>query len=85
MNQFAGRAADDPVPGRKKALARLLPVAGLRIRLGRLALRLLAAALASALAIAAAGWQPASLAVMTGALTWLFRTARSDLTRDRRS
>jgi hypothetical protein len=54
-------------------------------RLARLALRFLAVLLASALAVAGAGWQPASLAVIAGALTWLLRTSRSDLTRDRRS
>jgi len=45
----------------------------------RLALRALAVAAASYLAVAAAGWEPASAAVMTGALTWLLRTGRADL------
>jgi len=45
----------------------------------RLALRALAVAAACYLAVAAAGWQPASAAVMTGALTWLLRTGRADL------
>jgi hypothetical protein len=83
-----GRVPDYPVPGRKNPLARLLLAAGLLIRHGRpvrLAFRLLAVAGTGALAVAAAGWQPASLAVMTGALTWLLRTGRSDLARDRRS
>jgi curved DNA-binding protein CbpA len=70
----------DPVPGRLH-----LPVHAFlasRIAQGRpwrLALRALAAAAASYLAVAAAGWQPASAAVMTGALTWLLRTGRADL------
>jgi curved DNA-binding protein CbpA len=45
----------------------------------RLALRALAAGAASWLAVAALGWQPASAAVIAGALTWLLRTGRSDL------
>jgi hypothetical protein len=47
-------------------------------RLVRLGLRTLAAAAACWLAVAAVGWQPASAAVMAGALTWLLRTGRSD-------
>jgi hypothetical protein len=53
-----------------------------RIRDGRplvLALRLLAAAAVVAVAVAAVGWQPASLAILAGVLTWLARTAPSDL------
>jgi curved DNA-binding protein CbpA len=53
-----------------------------RIRRGRpgaLALRALLAAAAGATAIAAVGWQPASLAVLTGLATWLAATAASDL------
>jgi len=83
-----GRVPRYPVPGRKNPLARLLPAAGPLIRHGRpvrLAVRLLAVAATCALTVVAAGWQPASLAVMTGALTWLLRTARGDLARDRRS
>ena len=45
----------------------------------RLALRTLAAAAACWLSVAAVGWQPASVAVITGALTWLLRTGRSDV------
>lgn len=45
----------------------------------RLALRLLAAVCASAAAVAAGGWQPATPALLTGALTWLVLTARHDL------
>ena len=76
-----------PVPGRNNPIARLLLATVLRIRHGRpvrLAFRLLAVAATGALAVAGAGWQPASLAFMTGALTWLFRSGRSDLARDRR-
>jgi len=77
-----------PVPGRKNPLAKLLLAVPPPIRHGRpvrLAFRLLAAAATSVLAVGSAGWQPASLAVITGALTWLFCTGRSDLARDRRS
>ena len=83
-----GRVPGYPVPGRKNTLARILLTAVLLIRHGRparLALRVLAVVATGALAVAVAGWQPASLAVMTGALTWLFRAGISDLARDRRS
>jgi curved DNA-binding protein CbpA len=46
----------------------------------RLVLPLLAATAAGAIAVLAVGWQPASLAIITGALTWLVRT-RSHNTR----
>jgi curved DNA-binding protein CbpA len=45
----------------------------------RLALRALTVAAVSWLDVAAVGWQPASAAVIAGALTWLLRTGRSDL------
>ena len=64
-------------PGRPGA-ARLLS----RIRRGRparLALRVLIAAALSAVAVAVAGSQPATPALITGALTWLLLTARHDL------
>jgi hypothetical protein len=76
------------VPGRKYPLTRLQLAVTLPIRHGRparLAVRLLAVAAAGAVAVAAVGWQPASLAVMTGALTWLLCTGRSDLAKDRRN
>jgi curved DNA-binding protein CbpA len=57
-----GRDARGPVPGRI-----------LTSRPARLALRTLAAAAACWLAVTAVGWQPASAAVITGALTWLLR------------
>jgi hypothetical protein len=43
----------------------------------RLAARVAVAAAVSIGAYAAAGWQPASLAIMTGALTWIIVTGRS--------
>jgi curved DNA-binding protein CbpA len=45
----------------------------------RLALRVLAVVAVGSLAVAAVGWQPASAAAITGALTWLVRTGRADL------
>ncbi len=53
-----------------------------RIRRGRparLALRVLIAVALSAVAVAVAGSQPATPALITGALTWLLLTARHDL------
>jgi hypothetical protein len=50
-----------------------------RRRPGRLVLRFLAAVAAGVLAVLAVGWQPASVAVITGALTWLALTGRLDL------
>ncbi len=69
-----------PVPGPWHLLALTFAVGRVaRGRPWRLALRALAVAAACYLAVAAAGWQPASAAVMTGALTWLLRTGRADL------
>ena len=50
-----------------------------RGRPGRLALRVLITAAASAVAVAVAGSQPATPALITGALTWFLLTARHDL------
>ncbi|HEX9355582.1 MAG TPA: J domain-containing protein [Streptosporangiaceae bacterium] len=53
-----------------------------RIRRGRparLALRVLIAVAVGAIAVVAAGSQPATPALITGALTWLLLTARHDL------
>jgi hypothetical protein len=53
-----------------------------RIRRGRparLALRVLIAAALSAVAVAVTGSQPATPALITGALTWLLLTGRHDL------
>jgi hypothetical protein len=58
-----------------------------RVRGGRprrLAVRVLATLAASAAAVAAAGFQPAGLALVTGAATWLACTARADLAPPRR-
>lgn len=74
------------VPGLAEPLRWLLAVLGV-IRGGRpllLAARLLAAGAAAGLAVAGVGWQPASLAVSTGALTWLLITGRRDLDARRR-
>ncbi len=67
------------------------PVNSLAARIGRgrplrLALRLATAVTAGVLSVVAVGWQPASAAVITGALTWLALTGRTDLAeRPRRS
>jgi hypothetical protein len=45
----------------------------------RLALRLAAATGASVLVVVIGGWQPATFALIVGALTWLIRTSRHDL------
>jgi len=63
---------------------RLLGLARLpgRVRHGRparLALRLAVATAVSAVAVAVAGWAPATPALITGVLTWLLLTARHDL------
>jgi hypothetical protein len=53
-----------------------------RIRRGRrlaLLLRLLAGAVVCSVAVAAAGWQPASFAIIAGVLTWLAVTGPGDL------
>lgn len=50
-----------------------------RGRLGVLAVRFVTAATVSAVAIAFAGWAPASIGVLVGALTWLAATGRHDL------
>jgi curved DNA-binding protein CbpA len=52
-----------------------------RGRPGVLAVRVLAAAAVSACAFAVAGWAPASLGVLAGALTWLIATGRHDITK----
>jgi curved DNA-binding protein CbpA len=75
------RVQSGPVP-RKNPLASAAATTGWRIRHGRpvvLAGRLLAAVAASAIAVAGVGWQPASAAVITGALTWLLLAGRADL------
>jgi hypothetical protein len=69
-----GAAEAAPAPHRAGVVARIR--AG---RPGRLAARLLTAAAARTLAVLAVGWQPAALAVATGALTWLALTGSSDI------
>jgi hypothetical protein len=76
------RMAGDPVPARYGALTRLASGTARHIRHGRpvrIAARLLASVAVSALAVAAVGWQPASVAIITGVLTWLLLTSRRDL------
>jgi hypothetical protein len=76
-----GRAPGGPVPSTNR-LASAAAIVGWRIRHGRparLAVRLLAAGAAGAIAVLAVGWQPASVAVITGALTWLLVSGRADL------
>ena len=81
VSEPGGRTADGPVP-RTIWLASAATTTAWRIRhgqLGRLAIRLVGAAAAGAVAVIAVGWQPASIAIITGALTWLLATSRSDL------
>jgi hypothetical protein len=47
----------------------------------RLAARLLVAAAVVALAVAVVGWQPASVAILAGMMTWLLLTGRRDYPR----
>ncbi|MGH3067616.1 MAG: hypothetical protein ACRDMI_03410 [Streptosporangiaceae bacterium] len=61
-------------PGAARLLSRIR-----RGRPARLALRVLIAAALSAVAVAVAGSQPATPALITGALTWLLLTVRHDL------
>jgi hypothetical protein len=80
-NRAGGRLPDGPVP-RINKLAPAAATISWRIRHGRparLAARLLATVAAGTFAVAAAGWQPASAAIITGALTWLLLTGRHDL------
>ncbi len=55
-----------------------------RGRPARLGGRVLAAAATGSLAVAAVGWQPAAVAVIAGAATWLALTCRGDLAPPRR-
>jgi DnaJ domain len=82
-----GRVAMQPVPGMNRPLVQVMKLLPRRIRRGRplwLAVRLITAAMPSVLAVASVGWQPASLAVGAGALTWLALTAYRDLGSGRR-
>jgi curved DNA-binding protein CbpA len=81
VSEPGGSAPDGPVP-RTIWLASAAATTAWRIRHGqpgRLAIRLLSAAAAGAVAVLAVGWQPASIAVISGALTWLIATGRTDL------
>jgi hypothetical protein len=78
----SGRIPGDPVPAPNRTLAALAAGVTRHVRDGRplrLAARLIATAGISALAVGAVGWQPASIAIITGTLTWLLLTGRSDL------
>lgn len=71
-----------PVPGLKPGLPLRAANVASQIAHGRplrLALRVLAVVAAAWVAVATVGWQPASAAVITGALTWLLRTGSADL------
>jgi DnaJ domain len=78
-DQATGRAIGDHVPAQNGSLATRIARRIGHGRPARLAGRLLTAATASTLAVAVAGWQPASVAIITGAATWLLLTGRSDL------
>ena len=82
LSQLAsGRMPGGPVPG-KTWLASAAATIGWRIHHGRparLTVRLLTAAAAGVITVTAAGWQPASAAVITGVLTWLVVSGRTDL------
>ena len=79
------RTAAPPPASALPAASRLRPGAARwlsRIRRGRparLVVRVLIAVALSAVAVAVAGSQPATPALITGALTWLLLTARHDL------
>jgi hypothetical protein len=85
----SGYAALRTLAGRGETLANLAehvprsPRTGLAARIrggrpGRVGARLLAAAAASTAAVLAVGWQPATYGIITGAVTWLAVTSRSD-------
>ncbi|HXZ65304.1 MAG TPA: J domain-containing protein [Streptosporangiaceae bacterium] len=81
-DQANGRPPGHPVPRQQVPLRRRTARTAQRIAHGRparLATRLLVTGGVGALAVTAVGWQPASAAVITGALTWLFLTGRADL------
>ena len=76
-----GGVPGGPVPG-ESWLASAAATIARRIRHGRparLTVRLLTAAAAGAIAVVAVGWEPASAALITGALTWLLVSGRTDL------
>lgn len=68
--------------GARRSPTGRLRTAAVRVWRGRpaiLTLRVLLAVAACVAAVAAAGWQPASIAIVAGVATWLLRTADSDL------
>jgi hypothetical protein len=81
------RSAPAPLGSRARTRRPAGPPAAILVALSRvsrgrpiaLALRSLAATAVSAVTVAVVGWQPASAAVITGALTWLVLTGRGDL------
>ena len=75
----AGQSGRVPVKGRPRLAAARLLSRIRRGRLGRLALRVMIAAAVSAGVAAVAGSQPATPALIVGAITWLLVTGRSDL------
>lgn len=79
----AGTASAVPVPGINAGGRRLADLARLirQRRPARQALRLMAATAVSLIAVLGAGTQPAAIAVVAGALTWLYRASRRDLGR----
>jgi hypothetical protein len=68
-----------PRLGRRAAAAAVLADRARRGRPLVLALRAVVATGVSAAAVLATGWQPASLAIVAGMLTWLICTGRADL------
>jgi hypothetical protein len=85
LADLAARRSVARPSGWRRVMARLLGSRVWRGRPARLALRVLAAAVACAAAVAAAGPHPAAPALVTGVATWLVLTARRDLApRDRR-
>ena len=80
----AGGAARPAAKAARSGVARLAAPVRLvwRMRNGRptiLALRLTIAVVVTWTCVAVAGWQPATLAISVGVLTWLVRTIRYDL------
>ncbi len=71
---WARSPAASPSPGAARLLSRIR-----RGRPARLALRVLIAAAVGTVAAAVAGFQPATPALITGAVTWLLLTAGHDL------
>jgi hypothetical protein len=74
--------AAGPGPAAARALSPAIARLVWRVRRGRpaiLTLRVVIATAVSLTSVALAGWQPATLAIVVGSLTWLLRTTRYDL------